>query len=365
MVRRILFWVHLYLGLTLGLLAAIVGLSGSLIVFQPEMDAFLNPGAYRVEPGEKRIAADEAFTAARAAHEYGDVKFAVVQLPLAPHAPYEFLLKQGFAEDDGPFVEVTVDPYRGEVMAARVSQEKLVGYLISLHTHLLLGGEHGPGETVVGFAGLAVLIFCLSGLYLWWPGIKRLASGFTVSLSAGAMRANFDIHKLLGFLALVPLLAASLTGLYLVFPNYVRPVYTTFVDAPRPPRQPDSGPAADRAPISIARAIEAAEGAGPEGVVTRVQIALGERSAYQVRKKTLTDPDQHYSDGKIVVYVDRYSSNVLEVRDARDMPAGQRVLHDWMFPTHTGEIAGLAGRWIMFFAGLTPSILFGTGLYLW
>lgn len=364
-VRKLIFWLHLYLGLTLGFLVAIIGLTGSLIVFQPEIDAFLNPDAHRVTKGDARVSPDDAYEMARGAYRFGTVDFAIVRPPHAPDEPYKFLLKEGFAEGDGPFVEVSVDPFTNRVVSARVSEETLTGYLIALHTHLLVGGEHGPMETVVGFGGLAMLIFCVTGLWLWWPGIRRLASGFTVNWGAGAMRANFDLHKVLGFFALIPLLAAALTGLYLVFPNYVRPVYTTFVDAPRPPEAPKSSEPGGRAPIPIAQAIAAAQAVGPDGVVTQAQIALKGRAAYQVRKKTPTDPDQHYSDGKIVVYVDRYSGAVLEVRDARQMPAGQRVLHDWMFPTHTGEIAGLAGRWIMFFAGIAPSVLFGTGLYLW
>ncbi|MGH7201474.1 MAG: PepSY domain-containing protein, partial [Planctomycetaceae bacterium] len=35
------------------------------------------------------------------------------------------------------------------------------------------------------------------------------------------------------------------------------------------------------------------------------------------------------------------------------------------FPLHNGEAFGLAGRWIVFFSGLTPAVLYVTGVTIW
>jgi uncharacterized iron-regulated membrane protein len=45
-------------------------------------------------------------------------------------------------------------------------------------------------------------------------------------------------------------------------------------------------------------------------------------------------------------------------------PAGDRLL-SWLFPLHSGEALGLAGRvaWTGF--GLAPMLPFATGLWLW
>jgi uncharacterized iron-regulated membrane protein len=37
----------------------------------------------------------------------------------------------------------------------------------------------------------------------------------------------------------------------------------------------------------------------------------------------------------------------------------------WLFPLHNGEAFGLTGRWIMFFAGFTPLLLYVTALRMW
>ena len=44
------FWVqvHLWLGLTLGVVGALLGLSGSILVYDHEVDAWLNPARYAI-----------------------------------------------------------------------------------------------------------------------------------------------------------------------------------------------------------------------------------------------------------------------------------------------------------------------------
>lgn len=364
-VRKALYWVHLYAGLTIGLLVTVIGLTGSLVVFQPEIDRFLNPALYRVPSGEVTVSADRALAAARAAHAYGPARFAVMRPPSAAGDTYEFLLKEGFAHDHGPFVKVHVDPRTGEVLGNRVSEDTLVGKLIGLHVHLLVGEEHGPGQTIVGLGGVVLLVFGLTGLVLWWPGLRRLPTGFRVAWKGGTTRLNFDLHRVLGVVLVVPLFALALTGVYLVFPGYVRPIYTAFVDAPRPPAAPHSKPVPGATAISVEAAMVRARQAIPAARVTSVQIPGRDNGVYAVRMKSPEDPDQHYSNGKTLVYVDQYDGAVLAVRNARNLPTGSRVVHDWLFPTHTGEIAGLAGRWIAFFAGLTPAVLYLTGLVVW
>ena len=54
--RRMLRWLHLWMGLTVGALFALIALTGSLLVFYPEIDAALNPGMH-----DDRLAAPAAY----------------------------------------------------------------------------------------------------------------------------------------------------------------------------------------------------------------------------------------------------------------------------------------------------------------
>lgn len=62
---------------------------------------------------------------------------------------------------------------------------------------------------------------------------------------------------------------------------------------------------------------------------------------------------------------DPASGETLMEHDASRMPGSSRLMFEWIFPTHTGDIAGATGRLLMFVSGLAPLVLFVTGLCVW
>lgn len=68
---------------------------------------------------------------------------------------------------------------------------------------------------------------------------------------------------------------------------------------------------------------------------------------------------------KLTVWIDPASGEVLKEHNAKSLPVGSRLMFEWIFPTHTGDIAGEAGRFLMFITGLVPLALFVTGFYVW
>jgi len=68
MLRRILFQVHLWTGLAVGLYVVAICLSGSVLVFRQEFYQYFRPGT-RVEPREmERLTEDELKVAAKRAY---------------------------------------------------------------------------------------------------------------------------------------------------------------------------------------------------------------------------------------------------------------------------------------------------------
>ncbi|BBK34888.1 putative iron-regulated membrane protein [Stella humosa] len=363
--RRAVALVHRWLGLALGVLVAFVGLTGSLIVFQPEIDRWLAPALHRVEPGAP-VSLDQMLATATAAHPGGPPGFVNLRLPREPGQAASVLMKDRFGPGSQPFQEAFVDPGSARLLGVRAPEDRLVGFLIGLHAHLLVG-DHSWGETAVGFLGIALILFCASGLYMWWPRRGGLRGAVTVRAGQGSYWFNYDLHKLAGALMVVPLLASGLTGLVLVFPGYVRPPLKAVMDTPPPPRAPRSEAVAGVSPIAVDHAVAIALATLPDAVPTMVQVPQGPAAngTIQVRLRRPDDRRQHYADGGAVVHVDRFSGAVRAVFRSEERPVGGRLLHEWILPTHTGEIAGLAGRVLMCLAGLAPALLFGTGLFLW
>ncbi|MGF1600984.1 MAG: PepSY-associated TM helix domain-containing protein [Thermosynechococcaceae cyanobacterium] len=64
------------------------------------------------------------------------------------------------------------------------------------------------------------------------------------------------------------------------------------------------------------------------------------------------------------VKVDQYSGQVLQVQDSRKGGMGDRVLNSFT-PIHYGTFGGLPTRILYIFVGLSPLILFITGVTMW
>jgi len=57
--RKVMFQVHLWLGIILGVFIAIVCVSGAIVVFRVEMNRSTTPGTAYVVPGANRISLDK------------------------------------------------------------------------------------------------------------------------------------------------------------------------------------------------------------------------------------------------------------------------------------------------------------------
>ncbi len=125
----VLLRLHRWITLSLGLLFTFSGLTGSLIVFGPEIDRVLNPGLYRATDGPDvgldrvRGAVERAFPGSEAGR---------IDLPAMPRAGgvYRVWLR------GKPERTVYVDPASGAVLGARREDRALVGLITALHIRL-------------------------------------------------------------------------------------------------------------------------------------------------------------------------------------------------------------------------------------
>lgn len=361
--RRILYWLHLYAGLVLGVAVVFVGLTGSAVVYRPELERFFNPAWFAVTPGTATRPLDELVATAVATYPGAAPTFVSIQPPLAAGETAMVMMKRRFGEGSGPWVRAHVDPYSGILVAAFEPDQTFLGMLAQLHVSLL-AGEHSWGEQLVGVFGILLLLFCVTGVVLWWPGMRRLHRAFRVRTGHGAAVLYYDLHRVSGIVFLIPLMLVCVTGIALVFPKYTRAPIVEAFGIERPPRAPKTADGATRVAVDEVRA--AVERAYPRGRVMSIQLPANRTSPYQVRLLQPGDSKVRYGGGaRLVAWIDPASGSILAAHDASTMPVASRLMFGWIFPTHTGDIAGHPGRAVMFAAGLLPLLLFATGVYLW
>jgi uncharacterized iron-regulated membrane protein len=226
-VKRVWVQIHLWLGWTLGSIGTVIGLSGSFLVYDHEIDAWLNPQRYAVSgPEASRSFAEYAASARQAVP---GARIAGMRMPDQEGAPIMVT-----ARGQGPgFYRVFVDPPTGEVLEA-VPGGGLVGWVHRLHENLTL--REYWGREIVGAAGIAMLVSSLSGLYLWWPARGR----FREALGARkGLPWSRNLHYLLGFYGCAVLALLSFTGIWLAYVDAGRTVVSTF--SPLSPRAVEAG----------------------------------------------------------------------------------------------------------------------------
>ena len=347
--RQILFQVHLQAGLIVGLILAVIGLSGSALVFGDELNRFLHPELRRVVPAGAPVPLSQVI-AAVAESQAGRLP-RHLRVPGAEDAPLEAWM------DSHGELKVYVDPYSAVVLGTRSAGQSLVGSLRSLHVSLFAGRV---GERLVGVSGFTLMALCLSGLALWWPGRRKLSAGLTLRRPLRWRRANHDLHKLGGLVSLVGLLLAGLTGAALVFPAPFEQALRLATSAP-----PRSAPPAPRLhtgePLPLDVLLAQADRAMPGARTTRIDLPSSPKEALRVRKRF---PQEPHPNGMSFVHVDPYGGGVLRADSALEAAWPARLMA-LRYPIHIGTLGGAVTRLLAVLTGLFPAGLFLTGFFLW
>lgn len=352
-VKRALVLAHLWLGLTLGLVWAVQGLTGALLVFHREADkaalAAPPPGTLPLDT----LLAAAARTQASPPESIG-LYFA------DPGHPK--VMGVYFAAPDGGKKTVLVSTSTGVVVADRLRAPtapsgNLARWIYNLH-HLLLLGENGA--LLVGASGLFLLSGALSGLWIGWPRRRYWRAAFATGNWRTRLQQLFGWHRASGLLAALALVILALSGAAMSFGKQLRE-FVPQIAAYRTAYKVTPGHLPEQ-PIGAERAVMAASEALPEGQFVAVSLPSNKSPAYQVRLRT---PGEWRTwSGTSVVTVAAADGRVLDAYDASRAPLANKVLES-AFAVHSGEVAGLIGRMLTILAGLSLPALYLTGVWAW
>lgn len=361
--RNVWLKVHLYLGLVSGLILVLVGSTGSIIAFETNLDQLLNPGLLTTEAkGEYHPLNEIAATARAALPDNGSDAFCV----LAPESRGGVFVINYFYDATGPegepqdtFFQAFIDPYTGEILGHRDGHMNLIRLIYDLHSMLLLGEA---GEIAVGIIGLTLLTSILTGIYLWWPKYGGFRKALTIKWDGGKPRLIYDLHKMSGICAGIVLFVIGFSGVCMIFPQYVEPAVDFFSPISAWADGLRSTPQSGVLPIPPGQALAIAKRTFPDAELKWIDIPLTADGIYLVNLRSQDEVTKSF--GLSQVAVDQYSGEILAAADPKRFSAGETFLA-WQFPLHNGEAFGLVGRWIVFFSGFVPLVLFITGLLIW
>ncbi|GAB3233734.1 PepSY domain-containing protein [Algoriphagus aestuariicola] len=219
-IRKFLVDIHLYAGLTCGLIVIAVCLSGTIYVYNTEIREFADSERYFVEASGQKMTLDGLRSEVEATLS-GEVVGANVYG--GENRTVQFQVKKEGEERPTTYY---VNPYTAEILAdnsEKTSAEEFMGYMFSLHRWLLLDrieepmlesmGNRDLGRFINGVATLLFLLGVFTGMFIWFPQkLKNWKQGLKIKWSANWKRVNHDLHNTLAFYSLIILFLMAVTG---------------------------------------------------------------------------------------------------------------------------------------------------------
>lgn len=352
--------IHRYLGLSLGLLLSIVCLSGSLSLYREPIDRWLNPELHLEAQGQ-RLNLDSIFARLHQAHPERNDAW-VLELPQDQHEPIIAWFERPKESLDlfyAPLM-VAINPYTGDIINSRFWGKTLCTWVLDLHNQLLLGQE---GRNSMPIIAICLVYMALSGLYLSWPGWRQVQRLFLLRHQHSWRLLIVDLHRWLGLFSSGILLLIAISGFNLAYPELLEKL-----TASQGMGHGDAGPNVrssaqpNNHPISIEEAILVARGLFPSAEVKRITTPRGELGTYKINLRQRDELNQHHPFTSI--WIDRWSGHIRAVNNPHQFTLGQQFA-SWQWPIHTSEAFGESARWLWFLAGLSPTLFWLSGIWLW
>lgn len=212
--RKLLFQVHLWLGIGCGLYVLLISLSGSALLLKSPFYTAFEPKY--VDPPAGAVALEGEALTARMAEVYAGYELGFTIPPYEPGQAAFVVLNK-----DGAYFPHYFNQYTGEdIGVANPWPIKAVEWLADLHDDLFLGPA---GRQLNGAGGVLFVLMAMSGLLLWWQGRARWYEGFLIRRH-GRRPFIWQLHSFLGFWALLLMLAWGVSGFQLGFPRAFDPL---------------------------------------------------------------------------------------------------------------------------------------------
>jgi uncharacterized iron-regulated membrane protein len=352
-VKKALITLHLWLGLAVGLVWAVQGLTGALLVFHREVDRLTLPDA---AAGPMASLDDILRRATATTHATVDT--------IGIADARGDVLSVNYRDGSGHPRALLVEAATGHILATRDREPILpvdgsaARWLYRFH-EALLGGD--KGETLIGISGLLMLTGAATGLFIAWPRRRQWAAIFAIANWRSAPQRLYGWHRATGLATALALLLIAISGTYMIFSAEIRPALAALVPH-RLPYEPAPDTRMDEPTLSPQSAWRRAHVRFPAASFVSLALPSSKKPVYTVR---LRQPGEIRAwAGTTAVVLDPASGAIIDLYDPLTAPISNRIA-DAAFSIHSGELAGLLGRLAVMLLGLSLPMLYITGTIAW
>ncbi|MFB4392609.1 MULTISPECIES: PepSY domain-containing protein [unclassified Pseudomonas] len=366
MVKKALFQLHWFFGITAGLVLSLMGITGATYSFQEELLRLFNADVLKVEVRETGVLPLPELVR-RAELAQGD-KVAMVWVDTQAGTAARIFFTPPPGERRGPLRYA--DPYTGE-LKGEVAGVGFFNFVLQLHRFLAIGDT---GRQITGACTLMLIFFCLSGLYLRWPR-KALnwRTWLTLDWARKGRAFNWDLHAVFGTWCLLFYLLLALTGLFWSYDWYRQGLNRLLADTPAAAELQKRGegrgrqepqPEAKAAPLVVdydAVWQNFQQAAGPR--MTAYNLRLPPAAGQPATLFYLLEGARHDRELNTLT-LDPASGQVKRHERFADKSFKAQLLQS-VYALHVGSYFGLPGRIAVTLAALTMPLFFVTGWLLY
>lgn len=339
---------HLWLGLSSGLVVFIIGLTGSIYSFSEEIKGLVYHDRLYINVPEvaNKQSFDQLLLVAQ--KRLGDgKKISRVEIQTSANRTYMFR-----AYKAGKYFEkVYVNPYTAQIVFHEDANKEFFNVVLSIHRTLLLGEV--VGHFIIRWSVVCFTVLLLSGIILWWPKkwkISLLKNKVAVKWNAKRKRLNYDLHQVFGFYSFLFLLIISFTGLMWSFDMVADKKVKVFSDTTSLIRP---------APNDLILAKTRSLGIKP----TYLLYNLPSTKGGTVNVSAYLDPYKIHQ--KIQYRFDQYNGKLLLSGKPFAALSTLYKAKALNYDLHTGSILGLWGKLMVCIAGLITASFPITGFLIW
>lgn len=366
---------HLWLGLSVGIIVFIVSLTGTLYVFKDEIQNSLRKKAIYVKETTATPLSINILKEKVSMELNEKYPLSTVEISLDKNKSYRFLYYEKNKKGWNYFEEtkinklVYVNQYTGKVLAVYDEKYNFFNILKAIHWSLLLNSEWG--KYVIGIPTVLFIFMLITGIILWWPKNKKARKGrfwFSWENVKTWKRRNYDLHNVLGFYASFLALFISITGIYFAYP-YVKNVFSFTlsgsIELPKEKemKSPDSLMIQNPSVIDLT----ARETRKRYAAASSFRIPLNGKNKKGKELKnipvTIYGKEGRFSERNTLVF-DKYSGKLLIEKPHQKLSNAEKYANA-NYDIHTGSYFGLFGKILWFMTGLICTSLPVTGFLVW
>jgi uncharacterized iron-regulated membrane protein len=360
--RKIIFWLHLPVGVIAGIVILNMCVTGVLLTYEKQIISWADTRSYRSAPPATQTQHLPVETLIARARDSRGANPTSVTLKSDPLAPAEI----GFGRETTLFV----NPYTGAILGeGSPGVRSFFRGVTEWHRWLGAKGDNrNVARAITGACNLGFLFLVTSGFFLWWPrswNLKSLRNVTWFRRGLSSKARDFNWHNTIGFWSAVPLFIVVLSAVVISYTWAGNLVYRIVGETPPAPRSNQQGPGSQsNSAKPLLNNLDGAWLRAEQQVVDWRSISMqlpASESAPLTFNIDRGNGGQPQKRAQLVL--DRATGEVVKWEPFSTNSRGRQLRSILRF-AHTGEVAGIVGQTIAGLVSIGGTVLVITGLAL-